>query len=75
MPQSLIIVISLIMLGFLIALIGTVRGRARARKYTKLEVVSPMNNMKPYQNATEYARPPKQKVVTYSVVDPRLVYQ
>ena len=76
-PQSLIVVISLIALGFIFMMIGTVRDKAKARAYQKLGASSldgPQTD-KSYQNSTEYALPPKQKVVTYCVVDPRLVHE
>jgi hypothetical protein len=79
-PQSLLVVISLIVVGFLFSMIGTVRDKAKARAYQKIGGPSameanPNTDLKSYQNSTEYALPPKQNVVTYCVVDPRLVQQ
>ena len=70
-------IISSIVLGFIFSLIGTVRDKAKSRTYQKLGAAALETNsgtdMKSYQDSTEYALPPKQKVVTYCVVDPRLV--
>jgi hypothetical protein len=78
-PQSLIVVISMIGVGFLFSMFGTMRDKTKARAYQKVGGPSaleanPNTDLKSYQNSTEYALPPKQKVVTYCVVDPRLVH-
>ena len=67
----------MIILGFFISLVGTVRERVAARKYTRLSGNIPPeqtpNELKSYHNSSEYATSSNQKVVTYCVVDPRLV--
>jgi hypothetical protein len=59
---------------------GTLQNKAKARQYQKLGNSGALEfhaqtNGTSYQNSTEYALPPKQKVVTYCVIDGRLVDQ
>lgn len=71
-------VVILLILGFLISMTGALRDKTRAKPYQKLGgVPAPDSSEKmplvSYQNAAEYAGQPKQNVVTYCVIDGRLV--
>lgn len=57
---------------------GTIRNKIRYGKYQKLGPAQDSHAQKhatSYQNSADYALPPKQKVVTYCVIDGRLVDQ
>lgn len=84
MPTSLFAVILVIILGFIGLMIGTARERARSRqvlRYQRVSAPSPRGghvhhppNSEFYQNSSDdYALPGKQNVVTYCVIDGRLV--
>lgn len=81
MPKGLIAFIVLLSVFLLYATYVALRDRLRHRKkrYRKLghtnhQVEQPaVAARSTYQNASDYALPPKQKVVTYCVVDSRLI--
>jgi hypothetical protein len=77
-PRSLIALMILISLGMIVSMYGTIRNKVRYGKYQKLAPAQDGTAQKTptsYQNSAEYALPPKQKVVTYCVIDGRLVDQ
>ena len=75
-PVSLIGLILLIVAGFFVSMYGAVQAKAKTG-YQKLPTTENHadNSGASYQNSAEYALPPKQKVVTYCVIDGRLVDQ
>ena len=78
-PPSLVGVVIFLLLGLLASMINALRNKAKRSRYQK--VGSSANSIEnpshapsaSYQNSSDYALPPKQKVVTYSVIDGRLV--
>jgi hypothetical protein len=73
-PKSLVAIVALLILGFLFSLVRALKDKSK----TKLDRAgtnyhSSNFNAISYQNSSEYALPPQQKVVTYCVVDARLV--
>lgn len=84
-PKSLIIVVCLLLLGFLGSLMGTVRAKAKEAHYKRLSGAIPHGGTPSFpvnqattgsyqhQGSDHYALPPKQKEVTYCVIDGRLV--
>jgi hypothetical protein len=81
-PRSLMMVITLLAVGFSVCLIRTRRIKAKENKYQRLGTGSggsdgmiQASGSGSYQNATvsNYAMPPQQKVNTYCVIDSRLV--
>jgi hypothetical protein len=84
MPRSLIIIILSIFVGFLLSMADAVKNRMKIRRYRKVPSSAAagrhsanhqQTNTNSYQNSSDYALPPKQKVVTYCVIDGRLVDQ
>jgi beta-glucan synthesis-associated protein KRE6 len=83
MPRSLVTVIVLLSIFLCLSTCVALRERIRNRKrrYKKLgqasyhAVIEPATSaaQSTYQNASDYALPPKQKVVTYCVVDKNLL--
>lgn len=88
-PKSLIVLVIIVVLGFLFSLTGSFRSKLLERKYEKIDrsvddAVHPTENSlintaqgASYQDPpnSDYALPPQQKVVTYCVIDGRLVDQ
>jgi hypothetical protein len=77
-PKSLVAIVVLLIVGFLFSLVRTLRDKSKTTRYQKLDTAgthyhASSSNAPTYQNSSEYALPPKQKVVTYCVVDARLV--
>ena len=75
-PVSLIGLILVIVIGFCVSMYGAIQAKAKTG-YQKLPTaeIHSANPGASYQNSAEYALPPKQKVVTYCVIDGRLVDQ
>jgi hypothetical protein len=82
LPKGLIIVIFFLFVGFLVSMADALKHRIKTRRYRKVRSSGaggrhmahhPHLNTHTYQNSSEYALPPKQKVVTYCVIDGRLV--
>jgi hypothetical protein len=83
MPASLITIIVVLIIGFGLALTGIIRRRMKDASYTKLSNGLPgpaagdsaARTTASYQNSgsTDYALPTNQKVVTYCVIDGRLI--
>ena len=80
-PLSLYVVVGILVLGFLLSMIGAVRKKSKESKYQKLNGAGtaeasqhtlPSGGPESYQNSN-YVLPPPQKVVTYCVIDGRLV--
>lgn len=78
-PTSLIYVIGLLIAGFILSLTISIRVKGKQATYQKLGSVGQNDNSTQsgasYQNpaSAQYAIPPTQKVVTYCVIDGRLV--
>jgi hypothetical protein len=87
-PKSLLIVIALLIAAFILSLtISMIRVKGKESNYQKVggvgmsdnrsqsSAASGSNFASSYQNSdsTQYAIPPAQKVVTYCVIDGRLV--
>lgn len=78
LPTGLVAAIVLIVIGFLASMVGTMRDKANDKGYQKVGASAALEsnrNNASYQASSEYALPPKQKVVTYCVIDGRLVDQ
>lgn len=79
LPTGLVAAIALIVIGFLASMVGTLRDKGNDKRYQKLgssAALESHRNNASYQASSEYALPtPKQKVVTYCVIDGRLVDQ
>lgn len=84
LPPGLIIVIATLIVGFVIVLAGIIRKQRKEISYHKLANGSSEQQYSPtgyggtsYQNAAsaDYALPTDQKVVTYCVIDGRLIDQ
>jgi hypothetical protein len=86
MPKSLLIVIALLIAGFILSLtISMIRVKGKETNYQKVGGIGMGDNRSQsgpasganfsYQNsaAAQYAIPPTQNVVTYCVIDGRLV--
>lgn len=67
MPASLVAWIAILSIFLLFSAVLAMRDR------TKYDNHSPMEQSSTYQSSSDYALPPKQKVVTYCVVDGRLI--
>lgn len=78
-PHSLVILVVLVFAGFLASMLGALGDNTRKGRYQKVpngtQEHSTGNAPASYQNSAEYALPPQQKVVTYCVIDGRLVDQ
>ena len=76
-PSSLLAVVGMLVVGVTAVLVLAVRDRRLGRAYQKLRKSPPDDDVQPgsYQDSSEYALPPKQKVVTYCVIDGRVVDQ
>jgi hypothetical protein len=83
MPRSMVAWIVLLSAFLIVSTCFALRERAQSRKYRYLKVTSRNHRHSmidksiaasgTYQDASDYALPPKQKVVTYCVIDGRLV--
>ena len=84
MPSSLLVLIGLLALGFTLSFLLSMRVKWKESKYQKISNVSANDFVQhqagaqfanSYQNpiGTQYALPPPQKVVTYMVMDGRLL--
>jgi hypothetical protein len=77
-PKGLVAIAALLIVGFLFSLVRALKNKNKTTRYQKLDRAgthyhTSSSNATSYQNSSEYALPPKQKVVTYCVVDARLV--
>ena len=72
MPTSLLAWIAILFAFLLFSAYLTMRDR---KKYANHQSIIDQTTSAPpiYQNSSDYALPPKQKVVTYCVVDGRLI--
>lgn len=70
--------IILLLLGFIAGMRVTIRNKIRQGHYQPVGPAHDTQDQKnhtSYQNSADYALPPKQNVVTYCVIDGRLVDQ
>jgi hypothetical protein len=77
-PKGLVAIVALLIVGFLFSLVRALKDKSKTTRYQKLDRAgthdhSSSSNATSYQNSSVYALPPKQKSVTYCVVDARLV--
>jgi hypothetical protein len=77
-PKGLVTIVALLIVGFLFSLVRALKDKSKTTRYQKLDRAGTHDHVSSYnaisyQNSSEYALPPKQNVVTYCVVDARLV--
>lgn len=73
MPNGLVVLIALLLIGFVVSMVHAVRKKKSRHHYKKVDRTDAFeaDGNKSYQNSS--ASPSAQKVVSYSVIDGRLL--
>jgi hypothetical protein len=75
MPNGLVTLIALLVIGFIFSMVQAVQNKKLRNRYKKVDNTDAFeaDGNRSYQNPSEYTPSSTQKVVTYSVIDGRLV--